>query len=242
MVVETQSALETAGLRRHPVSQRSRDDRGVRHQRAKGARGERHRRRRDRRRQRSKDGSGEIAAAAGATVVHEPRRGYGSAYLAGLAAASGDYIVMVDADLTYDFREIPASCSELEAGAEIVIGNRMDGIQPGAMPWRADREPDPVGLSQHAVPHERTRCALRHARAAAERTAVARPAHDGDGVRIGDGDPGNTRAASTSGRYRSSCTRASASRSSPRFATAGDTSASSSSTTRTSSSSSRAWS
>src|SRR5688572_6967757 len=48
----------------------------------------------------STDGSGELARAAGARVVDEPRRGYGSAYLAGLAAAQGDYIVMVDADLT----------------------------------------------------------------------------------------------------------------------------------------------
>src|SRR5215210_3164964 len=46
----------------------------------------------------STDGSGELARAAGALVVHEPRRGYGSAYLAGLSSARGDYIVMVDAD------------------------------------------------------------------------------------------------------------------------------------------------
>src|SRR4029079_16952015 len=46
----------------------------------------------------STDGSGELARAAGAFVVDEPRRGYGSAYLAGLAASRGDYIVMVDAD------------------------------------------------------------------------------------------------------------------------------------------------
>ena len=83
----------------------------------------------------STDGSGDLARAAGALVVEERRRGYGSAYLAGLAAASGDYIVMVDADLTYDFREIPRFVSELEAGAELVVGNRMDGLQPGAMPW-----------------------------------------------------------------------------------------------------------
>src|SRR5205807_8576343 len=55
----------------------------------------------------SHDGSGELARAAGAHVVHEPERGYGSAYLAGFAAASGRYIVMADADLTYDFSEIP---------------------------------------------------------------------------------------------------------------------------------------
>ena len=82
----------------------------------------------------STDGSGELARAAGALVVDEPRRGYGSAYLAGLAAAQGDYIVMVDADLTYDFGEIPSFVRELENGAQLVIGNRMQNIKPGAMP------------------------------------------------------------------------------------------------------------
>src|SRR5205085_5031667 len=71
----------------------------------------------------------------GARVVHEPRRGYGSAYLAGLSAASGAYIVMADADLTYDFGEIPRFVEQLEAGGELVIGDRMDNIKPGAMPW-----------------------------------------------------------------------------------------------------------
>src|SRR5215831_19382137 len=83
----------------------------------------------------STDGSGPLAQTAGALVVEEPRRGYGSAYLAGLAVARGDYIVMVDADLTYDFREIPRFVSELESGAQLVVGNRMQGVQPGAMPW-----------------------------------------------------------------------------------------------------------
>src|SRR5919201_88608 len=82
----------------------------------------------------STDGSGELARAAGALVVDEPRRGYGSAYLAGLDAARGDYIVMVDADLTYDFGEIPHFVSELEHGAQLVVGNRMQNIRPGAMP------------------------------------------------------------------------------------------------------------
>ena len=83
----------------------------------------------------SDDGSPELARAAGARVVHEARRGYGSAYLAGFAAARGDYIVMADADLTYDFAEIPRFVEHLENGAELVIGNRMDNIKPGAMPW-----------------------------------------------------------------------------------------------------------
>src|SRR3954452_9673059 len=83
----------------------------------------------------STDGSGELARGAGALVVDEPRRGYGSAYLAGLSAARGDYIVMVDADLTYDFDEIPRFVDELDRGAQLVVGNRMSGIQPGAMPF-----------------------------------------------------------------------------------------------------------
>jgi glycosyltransferase involved in cell wall biosynthesis len=81
----------------------------------------------------SDDGSGALARAAGATVVEEPRRGYGQAYLTGFEAASGDYIVMIDADLTYDFEEIPRFVAELDDGAELVMGNRMNGVQPGAM-------------------------------------------------------------------------------------------------------------
>jgi glycosyltransferase involved in cell wall biosynthesis len=82
----------------------------------------------------SDDGSAELAEAVGGTVVHEPRRGYGSAYLAGFEAARGDYIVMIDADLTYDFREIPRFVKELDHGGQVVMGNRMKGIEPGAMP------------------------------------------------------------------------------------------------------------
>jgi glycosyltransferase involved in cell wall biosynthesis len=83
----------------------------------------------------SEDRSAELATAAGARVVHEPRRGYGSAYMAGFAAAGGEYIVMADADLTYDFNEIPHFVAELEDGAQLVMGDRMDNIHPGAMPW-----------------------------------------------------------------------------------------------------------
>jgi glycosyltransferase involved in cell wall biosynthesis len=83
----------------------------------------------------SDDDSAELAAAAGAHVVHERRRGYGNAYMAGFAAARGRHIVMADADLTYDFGEIPRFLSELEDGADLVMGDRMDGIEKGAMPW-----------------------------------------------------------------------------------------------------------
>jgi glycosyltransferase involved in cell wall biosynthesis len=83
----------------------------------------------------SDDRSAELAREAGARVVHEPRRGYGSAYLAGFAAARGRYIVMGDADLTYDFAEIPRFVEKLDEGADLVMGDRMENIHPGAMPW-----------------------------------------------------------------------------------------------------------
>jgi glycosyltransferase involved in cell wall biosynthesis len=83
----------------------------------------------------SDDGSPELAKNAGARVVHEPRRGYGSAYLAGFAAARGAYVVMADADLTYDWNEIPHFVAKLDEGADLVMGDRMDHIHPGAMPW-----------------------------------------------------------------------------------------------------------
>ena len=83
----------------------------------------------------STDGSASLAQRAGARVVEEPRRGYGSAYLAGFAAARGEFIVMADADLTYDFGDIPRFVGELEDGAQLVMGDRMDNIHPGAMPW-----------------------------------------------------------------------------------------------------------
>jgi glycosyltransferase involved in cell wall biosynthesis len=83
----------------------------------------------------SMDGSAELAAGAGARVVNETRRGYGSAYLAGFREARGDYIVMADGDLSYDFGDIPRFVDELDRGADFVIGNRMENIAPGAMPW-----------------------------------------------------------------------------------------------------------
>ncbi len=81
----------------------------------------------------SEDGSASLARKAGATVVEEPRRGYGQAYLTGFEASTGEYIVMIDADLTYDFNEIPHFVAELDGGAELVMGNRMGSIDPGAM-------------------------------------------------------------------------------------------------------------
>jgi glycosyltransferase involved in cell wall biosynthesis len=95
----------------------------------------------------STDGSGDLARSAGAIVVLEPRRGYGNAYLAGFQAARGRHIVMADADLTYDFGDIPRFLSELDAGADLVMGKRRDNIDPGAMPWLNQRIGNPLMTS-----------------------------------------------------------------------------------------------
>src|SRR3954447_2003520 len=83
----------------------------------------------------STDDSKSLARDAGAHVVFEPNRGYGNAYLAGLAQARGRYIVMADADASYDLNEITRFVEHLDAGADFVIGNRMSRIHDGAMPW-----------------------------------------------------------------------------------------------------------
>ncbi|MBN1918337.1 MAG: glycosyltransferase family 2 protein [Verrucomicrobia bacterium] len=83
----------------------------------------------------SEDGSAEIACAHGARVVHEARRGYGSAYQTGIEAARGRYIVIGDADGTYDFHTIERFIKPLRDGYDFVIGNRFEGrMAKGAMP------------------------------------------------------------------------------------------------------------
>jgi glycosyltransferase involved in cell wall biosynthesis len=84
----------------------------------------------------STDGSRELAAAAGARVVPVPLRGYGSALLAGIASAQGEYVVMGDADGTYDFMTIDRFLAKLREGDDLVMGNRFKGgVAPGAMPF-----------------------------------------------------------------------------------------------------------
>jgi glycosyltransferase involved in cell wall biosynthesis len=83
----------------------------------------------------STDASAEVAAAHGARVVSEPRRGYGSAYLTGLASVRGELIVMGDADETYPLEELGPFVDRLESGDDLVIGSRFAGtIHGGAMP------------------------------------------------------------------------------------------------------------
>ncbi len=84
----------------------------------------------------STDGSQDIARTHGARVVHAERRGYGSALQAGIAAARGAYVIMGDADDSYDFTNLEPFITRLRKGDELVMGNRFrGGIKPGAMPW-----------------------------------------------------------------------------------------------------------
>ena len=84
----------------------------------------------------SDDGSRELAHDAGARVVDAPQRGYGAALAAGIAAARGRYVIMGDADDSYDFSRLEGFVEKLRAGHPLVMGNRFKGgIGKGAMPW-----------------------------------------------------------------------------------------------------------
>ena len=84
----------------------------------------------------STDGSQEIARSEGARVVDVPAQGYGAALQGGFEAARGKYLIMADADLSYDFGEAMPMVEALRAGADVVMGSRLKGrIEPGAMPF-----------------------------------------------------------------------------------------------------------
>lgn len=83
----------------------------------------------------STDGSRAIAESLGARVVAVSERGYGSALIGGIEAASGQFVVMGDSDCSYDFGHVPRFLAELRAGNDLVMGNRFrGGIKRGAMP------------------------------------------------------------------------------------------------------------
>jgi glycosyltransferase involved in cell wall biosynthesis len=84
----------------------------------------------------SSDGSGAIAVAAGARVVPVERRGYGAAVLGGVKAARGKFVIMGDADDSYDFEHLMPFLDQLRVGTDLVVGDRFrGGIAPGAMPF-----------------------------------------------------------------------------------------------------------
>ncbi len=83
----------------------------------------------------STDGSREIATSMGARLVQVETKGYGSALLGGISAARGKYIIMGDADDSYDFSNLMPFVSKLREDYDLVMGNRFQGgIEPGAMP------------------------------------------------------------------------------------------------------------
>jgi hypothetical protein len=83
----------------------------------------------------STDGSQELARSLNARVIAVAQKGYGAALQAGIAEAKGRYIIMGDADDSYDFSQLDDFLKELRAGADLVMGNRFrGGISPGAMP------------------------------------------------------------------------------------------------------------
>lgn len=84
----------------------------------------------------STDGSQSIARSAGARVVDVAEKGYGAALMGGIEAARGRYIIMGDADDSYDFTRLDPFVEALRHGNHLVMGNRFrGGIAPGAMPW-----------------------------------------------------------------------------------------------------------
>ena len=120
------------------------------------------------------DGSQAIARSLGARVVDVPARGYGAALNGGIEAAAGRYIIMGDADDSYDFADLDAFVTRLRGGADLVLGNRFQGgIAPGAMPFLHRHLGNPVlsflGRMFFKIPVGDFHCGLRGFRAEAIR-------------------------------------------------------------------------
>ena len=83
----------------------------------------------------SSDRSRDEALRAGARVIDEPQRGYGAAHLRGFAEARGQFIVMADADDTYDLLHLDPLIEPLRNGYDMTVGNRLRDLEPGSMTW-----------------------------------------------------------------------------------------------------------
>jgi glycosyltransferase involved in cell wall biosynthesis len=100
----------------------------------------------------STDQTAAVAAALGAEVVHEPRRGFGAACWAGVKAAPGEVLVFADADGSFDGADLPAVAGPVLAGeADLVVGSRMAQREPGAMSALAVLENRLLGLACHVL-------------------------------------------------------------------------------------------
>lgn len=114
----------------------------------------------------STDGSQGLAMALGARVIAVPERGYGAALIAGIEAAYGRYVIMGDADDSYDFSALDPFIENLRGGNDLVMGNRFKGgIMPGAMPVLHRYLGNPVlsqiGRSFFKIPIGDFHCGLR---------------------------------------------------------------------------------
>lgn len=121
------------------------------------------------------DGSQQIASKAGARVIDAAIRGYGSAIRAGIDAAQGQYIIMGDADDSYEFENLGRFLERLRAGDDLVIGNRFEGgILPGAMPFLHRYVGNPIlsllGRLMFGAPIGDFHCGLRGMRASSIRS------------------------------------------------------------------------
>ncbi len=131
----------------------------------------------------STDRSVEVAESLGARVAHQPVRGYGAALRAAAEAASGKYLIMADADDSYDWSNLQPFVAKLDEGYDFVIGNRFrGGIEPGAMPFLHRYLGNPVlsGISSlfYKVPVGDFHCGMR----AFTRQAYARMALQTEGM------------------------------------------------------------
>jgi uncharacterized membrane protein len=120
----------------------------------------------------STDNSAAIALEHGARVVEAPDPGYGSALAAGIAAASGTYVIMGDGDDSYDFGGLEPFVRELRTGSDLVVGNRFrGGVEPGAMPLLHRYVGNPaltfIGRRLFGIPVRDVYCGLRGFRASA---------------------------------------------------------------------------
>jgi glycosyltransferase involved in cell wall biosynthesis len=114
----------------------------------------------------STDASAELARAAGAHVVPVRRKGYGNALIGGIRAARSPYVLMADADDSYDLEHLGPFLERLRAGDDLVMGNRFaGGIEPGAMPWLHRRIGNPllsrIGRLLYRTPVRDFHCGIR---------------------------------------------------------------------------------
>ena len=138
----------------------------------------------------STDGSQRLAEDAGARVVPVSDKGYGNALMGGILAARGEYVIMGDADDSYDFSNLMPFVTELRSGADLVMGNRFKGgIAPGAMPPLHRYLGNPVlsFIGAAVLPLQHRRFPLRAAGVPPGERHRAGPAGDRHGVRQRDG-------------------------------------------------------